>query len=177
MIEIVKETIDFYTKNLKTPEVKDLKTIDSKLLNEKWSFFVTFYYKWEIRGAAWNVREIKENSALELIENTINAISKDSRFSPVKMNEMEGLKIRVDKISNREILKDKKIENIDPTKSWVIVIKKDYSKMAAILPNISPKLFSWDDFIPVLLEKLKENKFNENDYIIYEIKTEIETDY
>lgn len=177
MIELVKEVIDFYMKKLSTPELSDLKNVKEALLNEKWSYFVTIYYKWEIRWWAGNVKELKENSALELIENTVNAVSKDARFSPLTMNELPDIKIRVDKISSREVLKDKKIQSIDPTMSWVILIKKDYSKMATILPNINAKLFNWEDFIPVLSEKLKEKKINENDYIIYEIKTEVETDY
>ena len=49
--------------------------------------------------------------------------------------------------------------------------------MACILPNINPKLLTWDDFIPILKEKLSEKSFNETDYIIYEIKTEVETSY
>lgn len=177
MIKLVKDTINFYMKNIRVPEITDLKDIKKSLLEERWSFFVTIYYKWEIRWAAWNVREIKETSAEELIENTISAISKDSRFKTLTMNEFPDIKIRVDKVISRDIIKDKKIQEIDPTKSWIITIKKDYSKMAAILPNISAKLFIWEDFIPVLLEKLKEKKFEEKNYIIYEIKTEVETDY
>jgi hypothetical protein len=49
--------------------------------------------------------------------------------------------------------------------------------MACILPNINPKLLSGEDFINVLKEKLQEPKFNENEYIIYEIKTEVFTSY
>jgi hypothetical protein len=93
------------------------------------------------------------------------------------MNEAQEIKIRVDKIISREILTDKKINDIDPTTSGIITIKKDYSKVACILPNINPKLFAGEDFIPVLEEKLKEKKFIPDDYIIYEIKTEVETNY
>lgn len=177
MLEIVQQTIDFYMKNLRVPAIEDLNIGDKSLLAEKWSFFVTIYLKWEIRWSAGNVKEIKENSALELIENTISAISKDSRFSPLSLNEVPEIKIRVDKISSREILTNKEIKDIDPTISGIITIKKNYSKIACILPNINPKLFAGEDFVPVLEEKLKENKFVSDDYIIYEIKTEVETNY
>lgn len=177
MLEIVKQTVDFYMKNLQSPKISDLKIENPLLLEQKISVFVTLYCKWEIRWSAWNIKEIKDNAVLELIDNTIHALSKDSRFKPVSLNEANELKIRVDLISSRNILKDKSIKQIDPTISWVIVIKKDYSKMACILPNINPKLLTWDDFIPILKEKLNEKSFNEADYIIYEIKTEIETSY
>ena len=177
MLNIAKQTIDFYMKNLKTPTQNDLKIENTNLLSEKSSVFVTIYYKWNIRGSSWNIKEIKENSISEIIENTIHAISKDSRFKTLTLNESKDIKIRIDKISSRNILKDKSIKQIDPTINWVIVIKKDYSKLACILPNINPLLLTWEDFIPVLIEKLKEKDFSENDYIIYEITTLLETDY
>jgi len=177
MIDIVKQTIDFYMKNLQTPKIYDLKIDNTQLVDQKISVFVTLYYKWEIRWSAWNIKEIKDNWVSEIIENTIHALTKDDRFKPVNLNEATELKIRVDKISSREILKDKSIKEIEPTISWVIVIKKDYSKMACILPNINPKLLTGEDFIQVLKEKLNEKEFNESDYIIYEIKTETETSY
>lgn len=177
MLEIVKQIIDFYKKNLKTPKLYDLNIENSPLLNQKISSFITLYYKWEIRWSAWNIKEIKDNWVNELIENTISALTKDSRFKPINLNEIDEIKIRIDKIISREILKDKSIKSIDPTISWVIVIKKDYSKIACILPNINPKLLTWEDYIPILKEKLEEKDFKEEDYIIYEIKTEIETSY
>lgn len=177
MLDIAKQTIDFYMKNLQTPKIYDLKVENNPLINQKISVFITLYYKWEIRGSAWNIKEIKDNWVSEIIENTIHALSKDDRFQPVSLNEAPELKIRIDKISSREILKEKSIKQIEPTISWVIVIKKDYSKMACILPNINPKLLTWEDFIPILKEKLNESDFKETDYIIYEIKTEVETSY
>jgi len=170
MISLVEQTIDFYLKNQKAPEIKDLKIKDTNLLNTKSSLFVTIYQKGEVRGSAWNIKELKENTVLELIENTIAAISKDSRFKPLWDN--TWIKIRIDKIISRNILQDNKIKEVDPTNSGILSIKKDYSKMACILPNINPLLLTWEDFIPVLKEKLSEKKFEEKEYINYEIKTE-----
>ena len=112
-----------------------------------------------------------------MIENTFEAISKDSRFSPLTANEASDLKIRIDKISSRNMLKDKSVKDIDPTRSGIIAIKNDYSRLACILPNINPKLISGEDFVWVLKEKLNEQSFKEADYVIYEIKTEIFTNY
>ena len=172
MIQIVKQTIVFYTKYLKTPNINDLKIEDKSLIEKKWSVFVTIYKNWEIRWSAWNIKEIKSSLAEELIENTIKSISKDSRFSPVKPDEVEHIKIRIDLITNRKVLNEWELVKLDPVKSWVIVIKKDYEKMVVILPNINPTLLTWDDFIPVLKEKLTEKNFLEKDYILYEIETE-----
>ena len=110
MLDIAKQTIDFYMKNLQTPKIYDLKVENNPLINQKISVFITLYYKWEIRGSAWNIKEIKDNWVSEIIENTIHALSKDDRFQPVSLNEAPDLKIRIDKISSREILKEKSIK-------------------------------------------------------------------
>ena len=173
MITIVKQTIEFYTKYFKTPSINDIKFKDESLLNKQGSVFITIYKNWEIRWSAWNIKEIKSSLAQEIIENTIEAISKDSRFKPLKLDEAQKLKIRIDLITNKNILQDAEIKKLDPVKNWILVIKKDYEKMACILPNINPLLLTWEDFIPVLKEKLNEKKFDEKDYIIYNIETEI----
>lgn len=177
MISIATQTIEHFIKTWKKISIVDLKLENKNFLNEKISCFVTIYNKWEVRWSAWNIKELKDNLVEEIIENTFAAISKDSRFPPISSSEFSTLKIRIDKISERNLLKEKSISSIDPTRSWVIVIKNDYSKMACILPNINPKMISGEDFSPVLKEKLKENNFVENDYIIYEIKTEVFTNY
>jgi hypothetical protein len=42
---------------------------------------------------------------------------------------------------------------------------------------MSPKLLTGDDFTPVMLAKLEEKKLDDKNYILYEIKTEVETNY
>lgn len=177
MISIVRQTIDFYMKNLKEPTLNDIKIDNKELLNERWSCFVTLYHKWNIRWSAWNIKEIKKNIIEEIISNTIEALTNDKRFKKITLWESKELKIRFDKISSRSILKDKNIKSIETTRFWVLVIKKDYEKMALLLPNIDPKILTWEDYIPILKEKLNEKEFSESDYIIYEIETITETDY
>jgi len=173
MISVAQQTIDFYLKNFKTPKIEELNIKDNSLVESNWSLFVTIYKKWEIRGSSWNIKEIKNNIAEEIIENTITAISKDSRFKPVKLDEAKDLRIRVDFIKKRTILQDKEIFQIDPTKEWILAIKKDYSAMAVILPNIDPSLLIWEDLIPILEAKFNIKWFKEEDYILYKIETEI----
>ena len=147
MISIVKQVIDYFIQTGKKISLIDLKIEDKSLINEKISCFVTIYSKWEVRGSAGNIKDLKDNAVEELIENTFEAISKDSRFSPLTANEASDLKIRIDKISSRNMLKDKSVKDIDPTRSGIIAIKNDYSRLACILPNINPKLISGEDFV------------------------------
>lgn len=181
MINIVQQTIDFYLQKIRAPEISEIKIIQTELTTTKWSCFVTLFLNGEVRGAAGNIKEIKASIAEELIENTVDAMVADSRFDKVNIWEAKNIKIRVDLITNRRVLartddEAKKwvetVSKIDPVKNWIIVIKKDYSKTATILPNIDPKLISWKDYTNVLSAKLGE-PFDENKYIIYEIETKV----
>jgi len=173
MINLAKQTIDYYLKNFKIPKIEYLDIQDSSLLENIWSIFVSIYKNGEIRWASWNIKEIKNTIAEEIIINTVQAISKDSRFEAVKLDEVNSLKIRIDKITSREILQDKEIFKIDPVKYWIIALKKDYSAMACILPNIHASLLTWEDFIPILKTKFNTKDFQEKDYILYKIETQI----
>lgn len=175
MLDLVKQIISFYTINWKEPSLDDLKIWDDSLLNKQANLFVTIYKAGEIRWSSWNIKELEKNISLELIKNTIEAISRDSRFTPVSISEAEQLKIRIDEITNRRLLSIWEIDKMDPLNVWILVIKKDYEKLAIILPNISPLLISWKDFRFVLDKKLKE-KFVEQDYYLYEIKTKVVSD-
>lgn len=172
MISIAKQTLDFYLKNFKTPTVADLNIENISLLDSTGSLFITLYKKWEIRWASWNIKEIKSSIVEEIIENTIIALTKDSRFDPVKLDEAKDIKIRVDFLKTRKILQDKEIMQIDPIKEWILALKKDYSKMATILPNINPSLLTWEDLIPILEMKFDIKEFKEEDYILYKIETQ-----
>lgn len=176
MIDLVKQIMRFYITNLKEPSLADLKIEDTSILDKQANLFVTIYKSGEIRWSAWNVKELEQNMLLELIKNTIEAISKDSRFSPVSISEVDQLRIRIDEIVDRKLLNIWDIDKLDPLNSWILVIKRDYTKLAVILANISALLISWSDFRAVLDKKLKE-KFKESDYYLYEIKTKITSDF
>ena len=76
-------------------------------------------------------------------------------------------------IKSRTILKDKEILSIDHIKNGVLAIKNDYNTMGIVLPNITPLLLTWEDFIPVLKEKMKIKDFQEKDFILYSIETDM----
>ena len=177
MDKLAKQVIDFYTKFKKEPTLLDLNIEDQSLLTRKWNVFVTIYLKWEINGSSWNIREIEENIAGEIIKNTINAISQDPRFEPIKIDDIPNVKVRVDEITDRRVLKDWEINTIEPVKNWVIAIKKDYSILSVILPNISPLILKWSDFLTVLASKFWIPELKEEEYIIYAIDTKVYKDF
>lgn len=176
MIEYVWEVLKVYFKNMRAPKLEELNVPES-LKTQKWSCFVTLYVKWEVRGSAGNIKEIHDSLPSELLDNTVSALTWDKRFSPLTLDESENIGIRVDYISERNIISENDMKKLDPVKNGVIAIHRNYEKLAVILPNMSPKLLTGDDFIPVLLAKLEEKKFSDKEYIIYSIETKSETNY
>lgn len=185
MINIVKQTIDFYLQKMREPKADELNIEKTELLNSRWSCFVTIFLNWEVRWASGNIKEIKNSIAEEIIANTIEAMTADKRFSKLSIWDSKNIKLRVDLITNRKVLARtddeakswvETLSKIDPIKNWIIVIKKDYSNTATILPNIDPKIITWTDYRWILSAKLNEG-FEENKYIIYEVETKVESDY
>jgi len=176
MKDLVSQILTSYFKKMREPNLSELE-LSSELLEKKWSCFITLYSSWEVRWSAGNIKEIEKNLASELLKNTIAALTGDKRFAPLTLEEAEKLQFRIDYISERKIISEAELKKLDPVKDWVIAIKRDYEKLACILPNMSAKLMTWSDFIPVLLEKLEEKKFSEKNYILYAISTEVETNY
>lgn len=176
MISIVQQTIEFYQKNKKAPALSDLQIDNPSQTSERGTCFVTLYKNWEICGSAWNIEKIKNSILWELIENTIWAIE-DPRFSETKKTNGSEIKIRVDTITQRSVLQDNSLMNLDPSKQWVLAIKKDYSAMATVLPNIHPSLLTGSDFSPVLASKFSIKKFIESEYILYSLETIVDRNF
>jgi len=177
MIEIVEQIIKYFAAHGKAPEISDLEWVGTDISERQGSVFVTLYSGGEIRGSAGNIKPIEENMLLELIGSTTSAMSTDDRFEQISVKEAAVLKVRIDEVMSETILvHEKELLNLEPKKYWAIVIKKDYEKMAVILPNISTSLQFWKDFPEALWNKLKE-KFIFKDYIVYKLETTQSTSF
>lgn len=175
MIDIIDQIIKYYLQYKKSPTVNDLQIEDITLMDpQQKSLFVTIYKNWEINWSSWTAMNVNKIPLITLlIENTIHALSKDKRFNPAELKDIENLKVRLDIIQSKTVLPEwKTLKDIDPTKSGILAIKKNYEKIALILANIHPVLITWDDYNEVLKAKLNDKDFKEENYLIYEIISE-----
>ena len=171
----VQHIIDAYFLKMRAPDISELpEEKNTPPLSEKWACFVTLYHKGEVRWSAGNIKEVHPTLAEEMLTNTVEAMTKDKRFTPITFDEKEWLNFRVDIIKNRAMIELEEVRKLDPVKMWVIAIKRDYEKLAVILPNISPKLLIWSDLLTSLEKKLSDTKLSDKAYIFYKIETEIE---
>jgi AMMECR1 domain-containing protein len=176
MKEIVSQILTQYFIKMREPKLEEL-TIDEKYASTTGCCFVTLYINGEVRWSAGNIKEIHPNIVSELISNTMQALTSDKRFTPLTMQESEKIQFRVDTISHRDMISLKDVSACDPTKNGVIAINRSYEKLAVVLPNMSPKLMTWDDIIPVLRNKLEDKKIEDKNYIFYKIETTSETNF
>lgn len=177
MIDIAQQTLEHYFTKFLTPKPNEVIVKDVSLQDKKGNVFVTLYKNGEVCGSAGNIKEIEENLVAEIIANTIKAATDDERFEKIKAEEKGSIKIRLDYITDRKIIDEVGLRRLDPVKNGVIAIKRDYEKLAVILPNMSPNLITGSDFLEVLARKLGWDKVTDKDFIIYQITTKMETNY
>ncbi len=94
--------------------------------------FVSLKKDGHLRGCIGTFLPTQDNIALEIIENAVSAATRDPRFTPVNIDEVEKLDISVDILSPPEEVKD--VSQLDPQKYGVIV--NSGFKKGLLLPNL-----------------------------------------
>lgn len=83
--------------------------------------FVSLHKKGKLRGCIGTFLPTRENIVEEIIENAISAATRDPRFPPVRLEELQDIDISVDILSPPEPVKS--IKELDPKKYGIIVSK------------------------------------------------------
>jgi AmmeMemoRadiSam system protein A len=73
----------------------------------------------ELRGCIGTIEPTQPNIALEVIHNAISAATRDPRFPPVREQELDGLDVKVDVLSEPEPVSS--MAELDPKRYGVIV--------------------------------------------------------
>lgn len=94
--------------------------------------FVCLKIQDALRGCIGTIEPARENLAQEIIENAVCASWRDSRFSPLSVEELENIDVTVDILSAPEPVKD--ISKLDPGVYGVIVTSG--LKRGLLLPDI-----------------------------------------
>jgi len=89
----------------------------------------------ELRGCIGTIQPVQDNLAEEIIENAISAATHDPRFPPVAPDELDGLDISVDVLTEPEPIGS--IEGQDPKRHGLIVqSKRSAWKRGLLLPDL-----------------------------------------
>ena len=88
-------------------------------MRERAGAFVSLKKRGQLRGCIGTIEPMEENVAQEIIRNAIAAASRDPRFPPVGLEELEELDISVDVLTPPEPVAG--MEDLDPKRYGVIV--------------------------------------------------------
>ena len=136
LLKLSRDTLTMYIKDHKTPDVANYKLTDN--LKNKYGVFVTLKEKGELRGCIGYIERIMELYK-GVIDNTINASTRDPRFAPVSAKELDDIDIEISVMTPL-----KKIENVDEivVGKHGLVIKKN-GRSGLLLPQV-PIEWDWD---------------------------------
>ncbi|HVS81819.1 MAG TPA: AmmeMemoRadiSam system protein A [Pyrinomonadaceae bacterium] len=106
----------------------------SELLQQRAACFVSIKTRdGDLRGCIGTIEPEKDTLAEELIANAISAATRDTRFPPVREDELPGLKYSVDVLSQPELVR---LDDLDPHAYGVIVEDQSGVRRGLLLPNL-----------------------------------------
>ena len=115
IVKLAKETVERYVCEGEIPQLKEL----TPEMKERAGVFVSIHKHGELRGCIGTFEPTKSNIAEEIIANAISSSTRDPRFPPVAVAELNDLEYSVDVLTEPEKVKD--ASQLDPKKYGVIV--------------------------------------------------------
>lgn len=135
LLKISRDTLVNYFQNVETPDI----TVEHEYLNTKLGAFVTLKKNGELRGCIGNFEPTM--SLAEVIQQlTIQSATKDSRFSPVQLSELDDITIEISVMSPRFEIEDPG-EEIELGKHGVYI--EQGNRAGVFLPQVATEN-NWD---------------------------------
>jgi len=116
LAKLAENTVETYIKKGNTPQPPPQLTPEMK---QKAGVFVSIHKFGQLRGCIGTFEPQQENVAQEIIINAVSAATRDPRFPPVTLNELEDLDYKVDVLTKPKEVADK--DQLDPKKYGVLV--------------------------------------------------------
>jgi AmmeMemoRadiSam system protein A len=117
LVELARKTVESYVRTKRTIEPPE------ELVPEMQGLAGTFVSlhdsRGNLRGCIGTIEPQQPTIAQEVIQNAISAATRDPRFPPVQPEELEGLDVKVDVLTEPEPIESK--DQLDPKRYGVIV--------------------------------------------------------
>lgn len=132
-VELAKLTVHHFTRHKSAPTDIPVE-IHRALAGQRAATFVSLHtLDGELRGCKGTLEPWHETVEAEVIHNAISACSRDSRFPPVRPEELDNLEIHVDVLSPMESIQSP--SQLDVKKFGVLVSTAD-GRRGVLLPDI-----------------------------------------
>jgi len=129
-VRLARETLTAFVGEGKVPKVPEW--APDEMLSRKAGVFVSLKKHGNLRGCIGTISPTCETIADEIIQNAISSCSRDPRFSPVRHDELEHLKISVDVLAEAEPVTS--TDQLD-VKRYGVIVSKGYRR-GLLLPNL-----------------------------------------
>ena len=128
VVKLAKEAVESYVRKGEIIEQREL----TPEMRERAGVFVSLHKHGELRGCIGTFEPMRENVADEIIANAISSSTRDPRFPPVAVSELEDLEYGVDILTEPDPVTD--ISQLDHRKYGVIV--ENGLKKGLLLPDL-----------------------------------------
>ena len=172
ILRLSRFTLEKWVREKKYPSEKDMKNYElTPALEHKTGVFVSLHKMGELRGCIGDVENT--NTILRgVIENTVNAASKDPRFPPITDTELDNVDIEISVMTPLTPVDD--IEKIEVGKDGLVVERGFHRGL--LLPQVAVE-WSWDkyEFLENTCQKagLPTNAYEKKDTKILSFRAQV----
>ncbi len=129
-VKLARMTLENRIRFGKKTEIPD--DLPQDMLEKRAGVFVSLKKGGELRGCIGTIRPTAKNVAIEIMQNTVSAGLRDTRFFPVEEDELAHLVYSVDVLGDAEKINSK--DNLDP-KRYGVIVRKGF-RTGLLLPNL-----------------------------------------
>ena len=129
-VKLARYSLETFVKTHRPATLPD--NLPAEITNRRAGAFVSLHKDGNLRGCIGTIMATQENLAEEILQNAISACSKDPRFSPVTIDELDDIEYSVDVLSEPERIFD--IKDLDVKRYGVIV--ENGARRGLLLPDL-----------------------------------------
>ena len=128
VVKLARKTVESYIRDGKVPQLRK----PTPEMKEQAGVFVSIHKHGELRGCIGTFEPAKDNVAEEIITNAISSATRDPRFPPVAMSELDDLEYSVDILTKPEPVENE--SQLDP-KEYGVIVESGFRR-GLLLPDL-----------------------------------------
>lgn len=130
LVSLARRTIEEYVRDRRTIEAQEIDGLNPR----RAGVFVSLHLPdGSLRGCIGTFQPTRPTIEEEIVGNAVSAATRDPRFFPLTLPELEGLDISVDVLGEPEEVAG--IEDLDP-KTYGIIVQTTDGRQALLLPDL-----------------------------------------
>ena len=129
-VQLARHSLETFVKTHKAAELP--KNLPEEMTNRRAGAFVSLHKDGNLRGCIGTIAATTDSIAQEILQNAISACSRDPRFSPVEVDELDDIEYSVDILGEAERIFS--LDDLDVKKYGVIVESK--GRRGLLLPDL-----------------------------------------